>query len=49
MQSLQHLWGSRVMDVKEEAKASRVTLECDRIRLRIWQPESRIDDFGYRT
>lgn len=49
MQALQHLWGSRVMDVKEEAKASRITLECDRIRLRIWQPESRIDDFGYRT
>lgn len=37
------------MDAKEEAKASRVPLEHDRIRLRIWQPDFRINDFGYRT
>lgn len=37
------------MDAKEEAKASRMPLEHDRIGLRIWQPDSGIDDFGYRT
>lgn len=36
------------MDSEEEAKASRLPLGRGMVRLRIWQPDSRIDGFGYR-